>query len=92
MFSRLTFSTPFLAVALGLTVQGQAASPRKPDAAKAIPRTSDGHPDLQGIWVNNIATPFERPKELEGRQLLTEDEVAELNRRANKIFSSVRPV
>jgi hypothetical protein len=87
MFWRLTFSTSFLAVALAFTVHGQPASARKPDA-KAIPRTPDGHPDLQGIWVNNIGTPFERPKELEGRQLLTDDEVAELNRRAKRIFSS----
>lgn len=84
MFSMLTFSTPFLAVALAFSAQGQAAS----DPAKAIPRTPDGHPDLQGIWVNNFATPFERPKELEGRQLLTDGEVAELNRRAKNIFSS----
>ncbi len=53
-----------------------------------IPRASDGHPDLQGIWVNNSATPFERPKELEGRAFLTDAEVVELNRRAKKIFGS----
>jgi hypothetical protein len=81
------FSASLLAVALALTVYAQSASIRKP-GAKAIARTPDGHPDLQGIWVNNIATPFERPKELEGRQLLTDDEVAELNQRAKRIFSS----
>ncbi|MBZ5610230.1 MAG: hypothetical protein LAP38_18360 [Acidobacteriia bacterium] len=88
MFSRLTFTTSFLAAALAFTVHGQPAPARKPAAAKAIPRTPDGHPDLQGNWVNNFATPFERPKELEGRQFLTDDEVAELNRRAKKIFTS----
>src|SRR5271157_2511452 len=88
MFTRRTFTAAFLAVALAFTVHGQAASARKTDAATAIPRTPDGHPDLQGIWVNESATPFERPKELEGRQLLTDDEVAELNRRAKKIFAS----
>ena len=32
------------------------------------PKTADGQPDLQGVWANsNIATPLERPKELEGR-------------------------
>ena len=30
---------------------------------------ADGQPDLQGIWVNNSATPLERPKALEGRQV-----------------------
>ncbi|HYL38376.1 MAG TPA: hypothetical protein VEV17_20835 [Bryobacteraceae bacterium] len=88
MFSRLAFTTSFLAFALACTVHGQPAPARNPDAAKAIPRTPDGHPDLQGIWLNHYATPFERPKELEGRQLLTDEEVAELNRRAKKIFGS----
>ena len=29
------------------------------------PRVTDGHPDPQGFWSNNNATPLERPKELE---------------------------
>ena len=33
-----------------------------------VPRTPDGHPDLQGVWANNDATPLERPKELNGRK------------------------
>ena len=50
------------------------------------PRTPYGHPDLQGVWLNNSATPFERPKALEGRQVLTDEEVAELKRRADRLF------
>ena len=30
-------------------------------------RTVDGHPDLQGVWLNNVATPVERPPALAGR-------------------------
>jgi len=48
--------------------------------------TADGHPDLQGTWVNRNATPLERPKQLEGRPLLTDAEVAELKARAERIF------
>lgn len=84
---RFTFTTSLVAVAISFTAYGQSAPPRKPATAKAIPRTHDGHPDLQGNWLNNSATPFERPKELEGRQFLTDEEVAELNRRAQKIFA-----
>ena len=51
------------------------------------PRTSDGHPDLQGVWLSNRATPLERPKALEGRTTLTDDEVAEYRRRAALLVS-----
>jgi hypothetical protein len=45
-----------------------------------------GDPDLQGVWQNNSATPLERPKELEGRPFLTDEEVAELKKRAARLF------
>ena len=54
------------------------------------PLTSDGHPDLQGNWLNKSATPIERPKQLEGRQFLTDEEVAALKARADKIFNDSR--
>ncbi len=50
------------------------------------PLTPDGQPDLQGIWVSNSATPLERPKQLEGRQSLSDAEVAELKKRAQQLF------
>lgn len=50
------------------------------------PRTVDGQPDLQGTWLSNSATPLERPKALEGRARLTDQEVAELKARAARIF------
>src|SRR6476620_11223027 len=42
------------------------------------PRTQDGQPDLQGVWLNASATPLERPKALEGRSTLTDAEVENL--------------
>ena len=50
------------------------------------PLTPDGKPDLQGIWISKSATPLERPKALEGRPLLTDAEVADLKKRADRIF------
>ena len=64
--------------------QSRAAGAKvKPDATKpwTAPHTPDGQPDLQGIWLNNDATPLERPKALEGKPFLTDEEVAELKKR-----------
>lgn len=63
-----------------------------PPAAKpwTPPLTPDGHPDLQGNWVNKSATPLERPKQLEGRESLTDAEVAELRKRFVRIFTDSR--
>src|SRR6478735_3079970 len=43
----------------------------------AMPRTPDGHPDLQGIWDFRSATPLERPARFAGREFMTPDEVIE---------------
>src|SRR2546425_2552573 len=85
----LTIAMAFL---VSVTVTGQVttvnARAKETTTAKAWtpPRTPYGHPDLQGVWLNNSATPFERPKALEGRQFLTDEEVAELKRRADRLF------
>src|SRR4051812_30398221 len=50
------------------------------------PRTQDGQPDLQGVWLNSSATPLERPKALEGRSSLTDAEVENLKRNADRLF------
>ena len=52
------------------------------------PRTVDGHPDLQGVWANNNATPLERPPEWADKERLTDEELAELQRAAADVVSS----
>lgn len=89
------------AFAIGLAVivsvaQGQAVAQTQPlraDVKAATsktytpPRTADGHPDLQGFWSNNIATPLERPKELAGRATLTDAELGAMKKKAHELFS-----
>jgi hypothetical protein len=38
------------------------------------------------VWLNQSATPLERPKEFAGREFLTDEEVAELKKRAARLF------
>jgi hypothetical protein len=54
--------------------------------AWTAPRLANGQPDLQGTWENNSATPLERPKELAGKPLLSDDEVAALQAKAAQVF------
>ena len=51
-------------------------------SAQEVPRTSWGDPDLKGIWVGSTLTPLERPSEYEGREFLSEEEVAALENAA----------
>src|ERR1700688_4794649 len=76
-------------IIMALLLQVPAAGQSSPAAAKAKasaktwtpPRTPDGQPDLQGFWNNSTLTPLERPKELAGKQVLTEEEAAEYQKR-----------
>jgi hypothetical protein len=61
---------------LAATANAQTAT----SSSGSAPRTPWGDPDLQGMWTNATATPLERPKELEGKQVLTDEERAERDR------------
>jgi hypothetical protein len=88
MGNRLRGSSAGLSVVAALALLAIPAAVHSQTTAKnwTSPRTPDGQPDLQGVWLSKSATPLERPKALEGRSLLTDEEVAELQERANRIF------
>src|SRR5580658_7313363 len=95
MSGRSLRSIGVLALALTSIAPVPISAQKKADAAKSpqskswtAPLAPDGHPDLQGNWVNKSATPLERPKQLEGRQFLTDAEVAELKKRADRLFKN----
>jgi hypothetical protein len=51
------------------------------------PRGADGKPSLEGVWENNSATPLERPPQLANKPRLTDQELADLERRARAMFA-----
>jgi hypothetical protein len=57
----------------------QTGSPKRWTAG----HTPDGQPDLQGFWTNPTLTPFERPTALAGKAKLTEQEAADIEKRAS---------
>jgi len=63
----------FVGMLVLTAVVSVSAQSRKP----AVPRTADGHPDLQGTWDFAQLTPFERPGDFAGKDTVTEEEAEE---------------
>jgi hypothetical protein len=64
------------------SIPAAAQAPKTPVKAWNLPRMPDGHPDLQGKWNFSTLTPLERPRELAGKEFLSEQEAAEFEKRA----------
>ncbi len=74
----------WLVITLALSFGGSTVALGQP--SWTVPRLSNGQPDLQGVWENNSATPLERPPQLAGKPLLSDEEVAAMTARAAEIF------
>ena len=62
------FLTGALSLVSAATLAAQTKAPWK------MPRTLEGHPDLQGIWTNSTRTPVERAPSFAGKATLTDAE------------------
>ena len=64
-FSTVLRALVFLTVVSSTVVAQEAAE-------WSLPRTADGHPDIQGVWDFRTLTPLQRPDDREGQATLTE--------------------
>jgi hypothetical protein len=65
-------------VVASITAQSPGDPASAAPAGWKVPRTADGHPDLQGVWGNNSVTPMARPRQWKDKTTLTEAELDEL--------------
>ena len=70
------------AVVMPAAAMAQTAVATAGNSAWAVPRTPDGQPDLGGVWDYRTATPLERPAAFAGKEFLTDQEIADYERRA----------
>lgn len=70
----------------GLIVAGGGAAAQTP---REIPRATDGHPDLQGVWSANVATTLERPDDVKTLVVTPEQAkklIADFNKNDEKVY------
>ena len=82
--SRAIVAAGLAVVAGGLLAPLAAQAPARSSARWVVPRTPEGHPDLQGNWSNATITPMQRP---EGQApVLTPEQVVQIEgNRASRI-------
>jgi hypothetical protein len=68
----LTLAALSLSTAIGQGPQARGSH----STGWTVPRTVDGHPDLQGYWTNDTVTPLERPAEFGDKAVVTAEEAA----------------
>ena len=83
---RRVLTTAAMLIAIAALAAGTAVA-QNGDGSWTAPKTPFGHPDLQGVWANNNATPLQRPEVLGDREFLTDEELAALQSRANELFA-----
>jgi hypothetical protein len=73
----LAAASGIAAFALGSGATGNSTAERAGAGTWTHPRTAWGDPDLQGVWRYEAAIAFERPAQFDGRESLTDEEVAQ---------------
>ncbi len=82
MSYRVLVSTGVGAAVIAVVLAVPIPASSQTQGAAGAPRTPWGQPDLQGVWDFRTITPMQRPDNLAGKDFLTEEEAANLERAA----------
>src|SRR5262245_22612645 len=75
----ITVSAWAIGLAIASSVAGQTS--KASGGKQTVPRTADGRADLQGVWDFRTLTPLQRPTDLAGKDVLTDAEAVEYERK-----------
>lgn len=78
---RAFFAASALVLAIGSANAQPVAKSAGDEKTWVVPRTPDGHPDLQGFWSNASITPLQRPPELGSKEFYTAEEAAAVDKK-----------
>ncbi len=67
-----------LMVLVAPVLAATSVSTQSAGGAGSVPPTAWGDPDIQGTWGSSGATPMERPDQYDGRETLSDEEVAQI--------------
>jgi hypothetical protein len=68
--------------AIQLAAQAPGRNANSKPGSWTVPHLPDGHPDLEGYWTNNTATPLQRPDG--AAEFLTDEQIKDLEARAGQ--------
>src|SRR3954465_13440437 len=88
LFAAVIVAAALIALVVSTAPVGAQAKTGAPAAAQGksgpakgtVPRTAWGKPDLEGTWDFRTITPLERPDNMAGKEFLTEEEAAKLEK------------
>src|ERR1700719_927603 len=85
MSCRFLASTIAITFLLAASLEAQAPKAK----SSSIPKTADGHPDLQSVWTNATITPLQRPKAFAAKPTLSDAEAVEFEKQQAKDLQDV---